>query len=388
MRRAQPDPTASDWLSLVGVIAVFAAWFLATQPVISGGIGNDGGQYLEMATRIERGEPPQGPQPFVMRVGTPILAASLSRLADVPIPRAFFLINFAAATCAALAFAFWVRRRGAGRVHVLVAVSFLLAMPYSPFRFTFFYPVLGDAVAMLCVIAGLICLDAIRRSDNGRPLVVATLLVAIGCAFREVVMVLAVAVLFVRPFPRTINTWLLRAVPILAGLLTISLVRMWVIILPSPYAVVATMLYFLKWKTAAQMVLAILLVCGPALVLTLDQWRNIARDISERLDLVAFVAAFFVLGWLSATDTERIFAFAAPVLLMCEAVAAARLQPIALGGVVVVQLVFYRVWSAIGAPEQFFSFFMPRQALISWLAISVGSALVVGALSRFRVKVQ
>ncbi len=383
-----------EWLWVVAAIVVALAWLARTQPLISGGTGNDGGSYLEVASQLQRGLVPVAARPFVNRIGTPWLAAGVAGATGLPLARAFFLINLSAGVGASLLLAVWLRGWIADAGIRIIVLIFALVMPYSPTRFTFYYPILTDPVACMFLIAGLIVLDGMRRHDDAARRILLTLLVALGCAVREVVLVVALSALCVRPVPTRAAGWAGRSLPTLAGLLVIALVGRWVVVAPSSYSVVTTVMYFIKWKTVAMIALSGLFVFGPAVALLADDWRTRARRVIEYPHLFTYVAIFLLFGWLGGSDTERIFAFAAPVVLMWEGVVLARVREasvIRAAVIVIAQVLAYRILVPLGGAtelsryENFFAFLMSRDSIVAFLATYMLAMFVVFAATRPRL---
>jgi hypothetical protein len=359
MTAGRPASAAWEWPCIAIVVALLGAVFALTQPLVLPPKAHDGTYYLLIAQQLQAGLRPETIAPFVLRVGTSWLAASLVNLTGVTVMHAFFTINIAASVVTVLLFALWLRDHVFDAVTRVTLVAFFLVAPYSPFRFTFYYPQLTDPFAMLFLMIGLLVLDRLSRHVDAVGAVALTLIVAIGCVFRELVAVLAVAAFFVRPWTRRLPQSLWRVVP-LAGVLPLFAIQSWVIVRPSPYSIASTVERWLAGKGAAMMVVAFLFVFGPLSILLLQHWRTTWRAAIARPDLVVFAVAFIAAGWLGASDTERIFQFAVPVVLMLIGTSLAGTRR---GGardvfavIVAMQLLGYRVFVPIdGRRLPFFS---------------------------------
>lgn len=356
---------AREWLWTLTAIGVLGAAFAATQPMMPGGAGHDGLFYLRMAGQIQQGLPPEAINPFVLRVGAPWAAATVAGAAGISLTDAFFFINLLASAITAVLFAAWLRGHVADAVTRLTLVVFFLVSPYSSFRFTFHYPALTDPIAMLFLMLGLVVLDRASRRIDAASAIAMLITVAIGCAFRELVLVSAIAAIFVRPWQLTPSAFLWRTVP-LAGVVTIGAIRSWVIATPSNYSLIGAVWQWLGWKTLSMMALAFLFVFGPLLILPVQWWRTTLRVAIARPDLVVFTGIFVAAGWLGASDTERILVYASPVVLMLigKNLADIRLSggSVAFAQLVVFQLLAYRVFVPIGGPglsffSDYYSFF-------------------------------
>ena len=405
MTRTDASPVA-DLLIPAAIVTALLLAFGITQPPMDGGVGNDGAHYLTMADQIRVAARPSAPEPFVYRVGTPLVAAAVHLVFGGSLPAAFLFINVAAAFAGAMLFALWLRRHVSDAVTRHVALAWYVVSPYAATRFTFYYPVLADPLAMCFVIAGLMSLDRLRAEPTVRHAALIATLTFAGCLVRELVVVIAVATQFAMPWRDLRRQVAARVLPVAAAVAALVIVRLVALPEASDYSASATVSYWLHWKTVPQMVLGVLFVFGPAAVLVVLGWRDLAR----RPEWVVAVAAVGALSWVGGSDTERILQFAAPVVLLLIARRVQRLRLAATAGpfvaVAVLQFLAYRVGLAIGGPlvasprdvisgvrpllsalgahNSFFSFFVSRAWLIAFLAahaVSAAAILVVSLTS-------
>lgn len=393
MSSGRPGSTAREWLWTLAVVALLGAVFALTQPFVTTELSHDGNYYVLMAEQIQQGQPPHTINPFVLRAATPWLAAAVAGATGLSLVNAFFAVNVLAATLAAVLFAFWLRPHVPDLATRLVLLVFFLVAPHSPFRFTFYYPTLTDSGASLFLTLGLIVLDRLAARVTIGWVLALTTIVAVGCAFRELVLVLAVAALFVPPWRNGPSQWALRLIPF-AGIASIAAIRSWVVVTPSQYSMAEAVQRWLEWKTLPMLAVGVLFVFGPLLALVLYRWRATLRDAIDRPDLVVFTGAFAAASWLGASDTERILVFAAPVLLMLigKTLAGVRLARAhqAFAILVVIQLLGYRVWLPIGDLRSpfffehfsFFSVWLDQLTLLMFLAAYGIAALLAIAITR------
>lgn len=345
MTQSRSRVPAWEWPCLLAVMAVLGVAFAATQQRVIPERAHDGNYYLLIADQIQRGQHPETIEPFVTRVGTPWLAAAVAGATGLSIPSAFFVINIVGGALGAMLFAVWLRAHVADAVTRVTLVVFYLISPYSPFRWTFYYPTLTDPPAMVFVILGLIALDRMARKLDAPGAIALTVIVAVGCAFRELVVALAIAALLLRPWMARPSQWIWRVAPLIGGS-TLIVLRSWIAAAPSSYSMASAVTQWLVWKSALMVVVAACFAFGPLRVLLLQYWRVTWRFAVERPDVIALAGIFFAGGWLSASDTERIFEFAVPVVLMLigRTLAGFRLAGVrqAFVVIVVLQLLCYR----------------------------------------------
>jgi hypothetical protein len=101
---------------------------------------------------------------------------------------------------------------------------------------------------------------------------------------------------------------------LVAGVMTLAIIRAWVAVEPSPYSFASNVLYWMRWKTPAQLILSPLLVFGPLIVLPVWFWSGTLHRLRGRLDLLIYLLSFGVLAWIGGSDTERFLVFASPVV--------------------------------------------------------------------------
>jgi hypothetical protein len=389
-RAASP---AWEWPCVAIVTALLAVVFALTQPLVEPLKAHDGTYYLLIAQQLQAGLRPDTIAPFVMRVGTSWLAVWLVTLTGLPLVRAFFAINIAASVITVVLFALWLRDHVFDAVTRVTLVVFFLVAPYSPFRFTFYYPQLTDPFAMLFLMIGLLVLDRLSRHLDALGAITLALIVAIGCVFRELVAVLAAAALFVRPWTRRLPASLWRVVP-LAGVLTLVALASWVVVRPSPYSIASTVQRWLVSKSPAMMIVAFMFVFGPLSVLMVQHWRATWRMAIARPDLVVFTGAFIAAGWLGASDTERIFQFAVPVVLMLIGTSLAGTRR---GGardvfaaIVAMQLLGYRIFVPIDGRRlpffsehySFYTTWVDVVPLYSFLVLYIAAMVLIVLITR------
>jgi hypothetical protein len=414
-----PMSRAMEWTWLLGTTALLWAAFAATQPLntINGGLGYDGQQYHAMAARVLEGGRPQAPAPYVDRVGTPALAAAISIATGRSLLDSFRGINLLASAATVILLAVWLRRHVPDAVARISVLVFFMVEPHSPLRFTFFYPVNVDPLATTWLVAGLLGVDWFLARPGVARAGAVGLLVAVGVVFREIVLVVAMAMTCAPahvPEGETARAggrgliarlgagaWL----PLVTGVLAFAAVRAWSVETPSDYRLWGAVTYWLQWKTPAQMALAPLLVFGPALALPLYFARSSLRTLVERPDWMAYALIFVVGAWLGASDTERILVFTGPVVYVqiARALAISRERGSAtpfLTVLVVIQLVTSRAFLPIGAEsppsilggsascvsslaswlrsyETLWSFMLTREQLVALTAFEGAALLVV-----------
>jgi hypothetical protein len=292
------------------------------QPSVSEnhGQGWDGAVYYRVAEQIAAGSRPHAAAPFVYRLGTPFLAASISPQDLLP---GFLYANVIGAGLVTLLMALWLRRHLETWIMRLLVILLFLAQWQGPVRFIYFYPTTADVWPLAFVLAGLIILDEIRTKLTLCRLAPLCLLCLGGTLFREIVALVGLAAIFSRNPVRFDGTWQiawpspLLFLPLGCALLGIALSH-WMASndFSSGYSFLREAGYWLYNQPLSMYVHAWLLAYGPVLFLLIFGWRDAVRFLCERQYQLAYLAGVAGLAWIGGADTERFALWAAPVILV------------------------------------------------------------------------
>ena len=315
-----------------------------------GGEGWEGGAYLSMAKQFAAGHVPVADDaPQVYRVGTPLLAALVHRGTGLDFLPSFQVVNGTANVLILTLLVGWLRRFLANwRVRTALGLAFLLQWD-TPVRWLYYFPPHTDPWMWVFLLAGMIAVDGCREQPSARRLALVTALVVVGVCFREIVLVVAVALPFSGNPIRGGNLrgrWrevLPRLVALPAGLLTMAALRL-VAKSTGGFAfgwTAAHWLYEKPWPTYLQ---AWFLAFGPMLWFAILLERNAGAFLAGRQHLAVYLAAFAGLGDIGGSDTERLLFWTMPVvyLLIGRAAEGARLPVWLVAVLVAAQLVASR----------------------------------------------
>ncbi|MDP3716185.1 MAG: hypothetical protein Q8T13_00275 [Acidobacteriota bacterium] len=329
--------------------------------------GVDGQVYHAMAQGMPRDLPPQGVAPFVYRLGTPLLAATLAKSQDWVISAGFDRLNVAFnALSVALLLLLLQRHVTSVAVRLLVVIAFMVE-PHSPVRLSYFQPLSVEPAMLAGLLAGLLGIEWFQsRPGPGRAAVVA-LIVGAGVVFHEAVLIVGVCMLFVStptpPDDPRHSSWRDRLhfldrtgawLPLISGGAMLAAIHAWVAATPSDYSASGELLRWLRDKSIVQYVVAWFLVFGPLLAVPIYFWRRSLGWLWQQPALLAYVSMFAVLAWVGGGDTERFLVLASPVvyLVIGRAMTLAAIRPaaVATASLVLVQALSSRVFSPIGGP--------------------------------------
>jgi hypothetical protein len=324
-RRANPSAVI-EWICVATVFlgVLFVTAYTQKPLTYQRGHGWDGVEYYAMAQDFAACRAPAGITPFVNRIASPILAASLSPRDPM---RGFRILNIFASVLTAVLFSVWLKYHLTDwRVRVLMLFLYLTCL-VSPFRNSFFYPVTTDTLTHLGIITGVLLL---YHLEHRSPRVAGICMACFGASavpVREVMIVFSCAVFFLgNPLSadrksllgvrlkRWPSPWLL--LPIVVSGLTFYLIRHWVVTRPGWYSLASHTVWALYNKSLLQYLLGWFITYGPMLSLVLWKWRDSVEYLRVRQVQAALLLAVTALGWIAGTDTERFLIWAFPIVLV------------------------------------------------------------------------
>lgn len=317
---------------LLAVLLVFTVFnvlggFFQQNIDVNHGLGWDGEEYHHYAQQIARHEPVRGYEPRIGRLGTCFLAA-FSGSQDLK--TGFLVVNLEAnlliVVLLELWLSFWIWDR---KIRILLNVLFQ-ANWLGPVRFVWFYPILTDHWALVWFLLG--SMIAVRYRDSWPGIMGVALISFIGSFFRETILILPLAYLFLGAEKETSITSFFKGVP--ARAFPIFCFVMGRILLSSsvglvddfppgnfagrthPFDIFEEMRlhltgldpwrYLLSWFTAYGVVLFIPLMGLPGSLAFL--WKDAFLSVSA--------ATYLVLSTLGGTDWERYFIWFSPWVLL------------------------------------------------------------------------
>jgi hypothetical protein len=268
---------------------------------------------------------PQADAPFVWRLGTPFLA---SLLIKDDLQASFKAVNIVA-NCIALALlVVWLRIYLKNPTTRLLICLAYIGQWLAPTRFVYFYPTDVDPWTFVFLLAGLIVMTKSIKSRSNLLMLVMCSVVFVGVLFREVVLVVPIAIVFSgnpiafngTPSLGTISIKMskipiLNTTPIAAGIVGLVFTHM-ISRSTNDYSFLLTAASWAFDKPLITYVLAWFIAFGPVVVLILWNWRQSASFLSSNQSLTAYLLVLAAAGWLGGTDTERMILWSAPVVFV------------------------------------------------------------------------
>ena len=353
---------APDWCWALGLFIASVLYFGATQPVAPGEAAGGEGQALHaMARAIPRELPPPAATPYVFRIGLPMLVAGVAKSANWVVGAGFDRVNLAfnlVSVSLLLILHRDVVPSAAIRVGLIAA---FLVEPHSPIRLSAFHPVSTDAAVMACVLAGLVGI----RWFEAQPVMFRALalagLVCVGVAIHEVVLVVAIGLLFAdtasgvswterwRGLSRS-GAW----IPLCAGVLTVVALHAWIVPAPRSRTMWQVAMDALSHQSAIRVVLSWFLVAGVPMLLIGVLWRRYGTAIRLRPAFAVLALLCAAAALVSDAERERMVALASPIVLslagqMLVATAVPAILPVAALGL---HALSSRIMVPIGGPVE------------------------------------
>jgi len=325
-----------DLLFALLVTAVIAVLCAKTQLPFSrnGGRGDDGDHYYRLAELLRGREHPRGNEPFVARVGVPLMVASLR---EKPLLEGFRLVGVASSFVAAVLMSIWLRLHVGHRTVRWSLLVFFVAHWLGPLRLTFWIPTLTDATTW-CVYLMVLVLTEHWVRTRARWAIGGLIVVAIGGTIVRDSTVIACATIpfatnplpdaaatnalpaqgMFGPLPRLAARFVRRFEPLLflPAILALSTQRalsrsIWVV---GRYDLLGNARDWFYGKSIAGMFLAWAFAYGPLLAVLVHYRRDVKAILLRRQYLAAWLVAFAVVGWFLGSDSERLTFWTLPVV--------------------------------------------------------------------------
>jgi len=304
--------------ALFGAITVWSVHMQRVTPWFALDVG-DADEYLRMTRQFAAGLPfVQAAGPFVFRIATPWLA-SFASPAQIEHGLPFYIINLTAAFVAAMLLLVWLRRFvDSPGVRVLL-VTLWIAEWHSPARFTFFDPVYVDPLFIVFMLAGLLLVDLHAEHPRYSIAPVLALVAFIGTLCRESMVIVAVAFIATAFEPGTARPRRWRDGAWAVAILLTTALAVWLthaVGFPrGPYSPLSQPILMVRTKPLYTWVLGWFFAFGPAILamIAIDYARTLAF-LRSRPHLAVYLVACVLLSFFGGTDTERIAAWAAPVV--------------------------------------------------------------------------
>jgi len=286
------------------------------------GKGWDGVFYAKMTEDFQAGQKPNTEQPFVYRVGLPFLASLFSGNQL----RSYIILGIVANFLSFMLFWIWIRMYVDSAWMRFMAILLFICPFHSMTRRVWFVPIHTDYWDKVFLILGLILIKkAQEKQDRLKEIIILSIVTFIGVFFREIVIVVACAFLFIKnppsvdkEKPRRIKVILPRFrifIPLIFGILGLLLTR--ILVEPQGSAFFTkTAFRWLSRKSPLDYIYAWFIAFGPIVVLPLYDWKNMKGFLMENQPLLIYLMGFAILGWIGGAATYRLLHWATPVVLL------------------------------------------------------------------------
>lgn len=289
-------------VGLFVLVSVVGQW--TQRPItLNEGLGWDGQAYHAVAEDLVEGRRPGARAPFVYRLGTPAIVAVLF---PADLRRGFALVNLAGSLVATVLLVCWLRLYLADwRIRVML-VSLFLVTWHAPVRFLQYYPVYVDPWLFAVLLAGLIAIRRVEVSATAARIVLVGVVTVVGVVFREVALLIPLALLATRPSRMAVSA---------LGLGAIALIGIRLAVDPTgDYSFARAVASSAYSKPLVGYVHAWFIAYGPILVVPMVFWREAWAFLNANRGLLVFLAGIAGLAWLGGSDTERMAYWAMPAV--------------------------------------------------------------------------
>jgi hypothetical protein len=337
----QMDSKTSGWIGEIPVVilvalatALMIAYYINVQPSLSfrDGTGWDGVFYMQMANQFANGEPIMSGKPFVYRIGTPALVAFAKNMNLVEsIQQGYFAVNVIFAFLNTILI-YLIISTLTNRPFGVIGVLFYIFHWASAPRFAVFAPIGTDQGSLFFLYLGLLTIITIRERRN-LLLLLLSVIVGTGLLFREIVLIVPVALVFSQMDPGQVRgvfregAWRAFLTPLLpywppfvAAAVAIFIIRFTVQADPVNGMMTYTfgksaLLHF--WLDSPQYFLyAMLTSFGLALVFPLLQFRHVWQYLKSEPFVFAALSLLLVLAYIGGLDLERYINWGFPLFFV------------------------------------------------------------------------
>jgi len=308
-------------------LAVNLISFFSQQRInVNDGKGWDGVEYFEIAKKFSEGKVVSGPAPLVYRLGTPFLASLIDKN---DLLNGFFITNLTA-NLLSLLLTFAYLKIYLKNFYVIIALLlFYLFHWMCNTRFIYFYPSITDPWGLTFLLSGLILIEKYRRDKSNTCILFMCLISFIGVLFREFVIIIPIAFLFVdNPFDKKDLFFInlrnfffedkIKFLPLAAGIAGVLLTRLFTENTGTDYSFLKTVIYFIYNKSLTQYIHAWFFAVGPAVAFLVFFYKVVFRFTFENQYMLILLSGAFVLSFTGGSDTGRLILWFIPLILLFE----------------------------------------------------------------------
>jgi hypothetical protein len=315
-------------------LAVTLAALLTQRPAMLRG---DAEEYYRMAAQYTRGETVVSVSaPFVYRVATPWLAARADPFVSPALPLwlgsaivgftgvigapGFYAVNILASFAALMLLVSYLRLFVSSATTRLLLVTLWMIQWHTPVRYTYFAPVNVEPLFLVCMLLALLVIERVPALSAERAVLVASVIVFAGTFVRESMLLMAVVFAIRYAQLWKFEHWRQRifgAFPLLAGIVALVVTTGFLAVSSTPSSPIAMLLETIRIKSIFGWILGWFFTFGPAATAVLvSVFPDLRAFLRQRPWLLAYLAGCAVLAYVGGTDTERILAWAFPVVLV------------------------------------------------------------------------
>jgi len=350
-------PTGLELLltTLLVLSVNFLSWQFQIQISHNEGQGMDGVEYYQMADAIANGQSPSARAPFVYRVGTPLLVATLF---PYNIMNGFLYVNIISGSLIPFALLFWISLYYRKRILRMLPVLLFSLTWHSPLRLSWFYPVHSDPLSLLLLVVLLIIMYHLFSNENNSKLkfnllVLFIITTILGVLVREICLVPALLYFLAniqiskrdsvpeynsgnikkqssskfiqnyRNFFRQFQRYLpkiqifnkLSFIPVILGIVALLSIRLFVESTVS-YSFAGAAFSWIYRKSVLMYVHAWLIAFGPVLFIIFIKYRESMQFLKENKLSAYYLLIIAFMGLAGGSDTERIVFWAMPVVYL------------------------------------------------------------------------
>ncbi|MCX6148388.1 MAG: hypothetical protein NTW25_14235 [Candidatus Kapabacteria bacterium] len=294
---------------IVFILVNIQSAFYQKQITFNSGQGWDGVEYFTTAKEFSQNIKPNAKAPFVYRIGTPLL---VSKIFPNDINYGFKTLNlYANFILIVLFYLILSHFTQSSFLRILFSILYVIQF-HAPIRFTYFYPIHTDSIALIFLFCGILVLI----KDIKNKFIYLSLIGIIGIYFREIAIIpsfIYMLINFKENKYKRISTKYF--IPFLITFVAMFSIK-FIVSQSNTYQSYNAVFDYLYNKSILMYVHSLLISFGPIILLLIYlKVKGILNfNIPSRTQVYFLISIILILAFVGGSDTERLAYWSAPLV--------------------------------------------------------------------------
>lgn len=294
---------------IVFILVNIQSAFYQKQITFNSGQGWDGVEYFKTAQDFSQNIKPNAKAPFIYRIGTPLL---VSKIFPNDINYGFKTINlYANFIMIVLFYLILTHFTQSSILRILFPVLYIFQF-HAPIRFTYFYPIQTDSIALIFLFCGILVLIKEIKSKY----IYLSIIGIIGIYFREIAIIPSFVYLLINFKENKYNKIETKyAIPFLLTFIAMFSIKL-IVSQSNTYQSHNAAFDYLYNKSLLMYVHSLLIAFGPILLLLLYLMikGKLNYEIPNPKQVYYLISIILILAFVGGSDTERLAYWSAPLV--------------------------------------------------------------------------